>query len=1214
MVRALANVLFVVLLCKVSCQVMQSTLCPFACKEHPSPVFRLRGGTMMNVKRSDSSLSNDFTRSSDSNFNPSQSAEDRAVFERMKLSELHRALRERGLNTRGNKADLVERLADFESKQDAKDLFSSQELRSRNAALFGDNLVPRSKQARTEEITSPTRAVDSSSSTSFLSPQRGRGMKVLEEVKDVNHADYVFEVFATQADAFKFADARPSLGLQVYAQDKKNTGAKQYVAATYRGFWRRYKKMDPSGRHFAEIIREGSPCRLYFDLEFPISAGDNVTEAHQLGNSRVDKMLEELQPALQARYKEFDKQIQVLELDSCTDVKFSRHLIVANVAFKDNSHAGAFVRHFVELLPEVLEDVKSCVDLGVYTRNRCFRILYSSKLGKTRTFERSQREHPHKWHPDLHSNAFMKLMFSSLHPSVGGGRDEEENVFMHSLICFTSQLDHLLEDEDANKTKKATLTLNFTTISASDTSRRESFSSKSPFPDLDRYVCEVRSGAWVQQWALNRTSMRITFSLLGNRFCEAIGRQHKSNRISRCLDPDCANFQSPERPIPRETFEKQLDEELAPATSSSSSSSEVLAVAQGNMMKERARLARLKMAKEKMKEWASAVKGFSYDVASRGWTAELSRIAEFFNASEKDVTREKVQEMLEILFVKMYQDNAKEVLPPLDRRMEFHEEENDIVLVRPLDKFARGDKFRLKLAGFVLNVEENVWRREVKGEEVEGEEETVDHRDVQISNAETFEESLRSCFFELDETSGLWKKEVKEFERMVGIDSLVDLNAELILDMLYEYTEGCETDKKEEKDEHQHQQEREGNEGGRQGLRSLCSILKTEEEEEEGMIHMRFAPSLAPALELVNLVNTSRAEEGDIVLKANSTEIKKLICTDFVSGALTEDPCASSSSITEHKVLSMLARARKAAERSGKLSGVKDERKGRKVDVRVCGDELLVFNGYNMKERLRMAGFRWRQEEKAWALPMEEMRRRMRGAEEAGAMAHGGMAGEDSKCSSNSEEETKTKEEELLENLSLEELLEGLERMSLPKDLSSVSSRSDSPQPISMPRCRIENSTVLVDRCYGLKRFLRELGMAWNETAQAWTCTRSHAAAILNMSREEEVTADLVLEAIAGSSHKAVSSSKSKTNKLPYAIILEEEGGEGKSRILIRNSYDIKDRCRAEGLQWDSKERGWSCGVKEAGRLVNMSADSPLLPQMLVKHMMTRSALIDLAA
>ena len=96
--------------------------------------------------------------------------------------------------------------------------------------------------------------------------------------------------------------------------------------------------------------------------------------------------------------------------------------------------------------------------------------------------------------------------------------------------------------------------------------------------------------------------------------------------------------------------------------------------------------------------------------------------------------------------------------------------------------------------------------------------------------------------------------------------------------MLYEYTERWETDSKEQ----EHQQEGKGNEGARQGSRSLCSILKTEEEEEEEeedkeeeeMIHMRFASSLAPALELVNLVNTSRGGEGDIVLKANSTEVR----------------------------------------------------------------------------------------------------------------------------------------------------------------------------------------------------------------------------------------------------------------------------------------------------------------------------------------------------
>ena len=75
-------------------------------------------------------------------------------------------------------------------------------------------------------------------------------------------ADFVFEAFSTQCDAFRFADARAGLGLQVYASDKSQSGAKTYIAATYRGFWREYKRMCPSHRHMAEIIREGAPCRL----------------------------------------------------------------------------------------------------------------------------------------------------------------------------------------------------------------------------------------------------------------------------------------------------------------------------------------------------------------------------------------------------------------------------------------------------------------------------------------------------------------------------------------------------------------------------------------------------------------------------------------------------------------------------------------------------------------------------------------------------------------------------------------------------------------------------------------------------------------------------------------------------------------------------------------------------------------------------------------
>jgi len=100
-------------------------------------------------------------------------------------------------------------------------------------------------------------------------------------------ADFVFEAFSTQCDAFRFADARAGLGLQVYASDKSQSGAKTYIAATYRGFWREYKRMCPSHRHMAEIIREGAPCRLYFDFEFKIESGCNVAQAWAMGDSHV---------------------------------------------------------------------------------------------------------------------------------------------------------------------------------------------------------------------------------------------------------------------------------------------------------------------------------------------------------------------------------------------------------------------------------------------------------------------------------------------------------------------------------------------------------------------------------------------------------------------------------------------------------------------------------------------------------------------------------------------------------------------------------------------------------------------------------------------------------------------------------------------------------------------------------------------------------------
>jgi Herpesviridae UL52/UL70 DNA primase len=91
----------------------------------------------------------------------------------------------------------------------------------------------------------------------------------------------------------------------------------------------------------------------------------------------------------------------------------------------------------------------------------------------------------------------------------------------------------------------------------------------SPLPSLDKFVSEVlakrgevsdRSGsirAWSIQYGPHDTPVSFTYQMQRNRFCEMVGRQHKSNNIfwtihvdswtcmQGCHDPDCHGWGSP---------------------------------------------------------------------------------------------------------------------------------------------------------------------------------------------------------------------------------------------------------------------------------------------------------------------------------------------------------------------------------------------------------------------------------------------------------------------------------------------------------------------------------------------------------------------------------------------------------------------------------------------------------------------------------------------
>lgn len=234
-------------------------------------------------------------------------------------------------------------------------------------------------------------------------PKRpARLLRLLREIRvDLSERnklrEEIWATFPRQDEAIKYAQGHPKCHVFCY-QDHVN-GQRRYLVSTYQEFWQRYKQMNPKFRHHYEVIQEGLPCHLYFDLEF--SKRENVQKN---GDEMVDLLLSVVFDALHENYSIDTNHDCIVELDSSTEEKFSRHLIVRlpKTAFKDNSHTGAFVaevcsrihksreteERFKNLFVSKDSSETNCqcqlfVDNAVYSRNRCFRLPLSSKAGKS---------------------------------------------------------------------------------------------------------------------------------------------------------------------------------------------------------------------------------------------------------------------------------------------------------------------------------------------------------------------------------------------------------------------------------------------------------------------------------------------------------------------------------------------------------------------------------------------------------------------------------------------------------------------------------------------------------------------------------------------------------------------------------------------------------------------------------------------------------------
>ncbi|XP_063090742.1 DNA-directed primase/polymerase protein isoform X4 [Cavia porcellus] len=188
------------------------------------------------------------------------------------------------------------------------------------------------------------------------------------------------------------------------------------------------------------------------------------------------------------------------------------------------------------------------VDLGVYTRNRNFRLYKSSKIGKCVALEVAE------------DNRFF--------PKQSKNMSEENQNFLFSLVTnvrFSDSLRILTCDTSENKRKRT----NLVNSTSSSVETIEGFQC-SPYPEVDRFVLslvtknEIKGG--IRRWNYFFPEELLVYDICKYRWCQNIGRAHKSNNImilvdlknevwyQKCHDPVCKaeNFKSNCFPLPAE--------------------------------------------------------------------------------------------------------------------------------------------------------------------------------------------------------------------------------------------------------------------------------------------------------------------------------------------------------------------------------------------------------------------------------------------------------------------------------------------------------------------------------------------------------------------------------------------------------------------------------------------------------------------------------------
>ena len=397
-------------------------------------------------------------------------------------------------------------------------------------------------------------------------------------------------VFPRQRNALAWWDAHPTAGYRLFSEERAADGRRAFLVGTSEQLWRRLLGAPAGKRHLYEILAEGRGCHLYLDLEFPVAANPGVD-----GGRLTDAAVAVVRAGLERHHGLRVPEGRIVELDSSTEGKFSRHVVfrAPGHAFRSNVAAGAFLRRALadaaaaEGAPGPLPGVpasltvakagpgggwQSFVDLAVYTKNRAFRLVGCSKFGKAAVLLPTERFAGAGGRLDGLRRA-LSGDAGGAGGAAGGGTEKLVGDFEASLTTqatgWGSATDRevTLIGDDVRAAARGGGGGGGGQAGPGPRGEREG-DGRSPFGAVDAFVEAVctQDGAQgrVSRWSVAPGSRTLWLGIRGNRWCGRIGRAHRSNGVyyvvdleagtwsQRCHDPECGGYRSPAMPLPEE--------------------------------------------------------------------------------------------------------------------------------------------------------------------------------------------------------------------------------------------------------------------------------------------------------------------------------------------------------------------------------------------------------------------------------------------------------------------------------------------------------------------------------------------------------------------------------------------------------------------------------------------------------------------------------------